>query len=153
MAAFAIYERTSEASARLFSAGARNIQPTIAVIRLKDPPTNKAMDAPYICANPPVKRLPNGTLPANTTIYTLITLPRKWSGETVCNVVFEFAEKVIIANPTDAISTSESTYKCENANRISSTENAKAAINTYFTLGFRFPQASQRAEINAPRPN
>src|SRR6266550_4751737 len=123
MAALAIYERISEASARLFSAGERSIQPTIAATRLKQAPTIREMGAPYKCAKPPVKRLPSGTLPANTTIYTLNTLPRKWSGVTVCNAVFEFAE------------------------------NANAAINKYCTLGLRFPQASQRAEHNDPSPN
>ena len=153
MAVPAIYERISEASARLFSADERSIQPAIAATRLKQAPTNRAMGAPYKCAKPPVKRLPSGTLPAKTTIYTLITLPRKWSGVTVCNAVFEFAEKAIIANPTAAIRMRESTYRCESAKRISSTENANAAINKYCTLGLRFPQASQRAEHNDPSPN
>src|SRR2546421_1156210 len=153
MAALATYERISEASARLFSAGERSIQPTIAATRLKQAPINRAMGAPYKCAKPPVKRLPSGTLPANTTIYTLITLPRKWSGVTVCNAVFEFAENAIIANPTAAIRMSESTYRCDKAKKISSTENTNAAINKYRTLGLRFPQASQRAEHNDPSPN
>ena len=130
MAALAIYERTSEASARLFSADERSIQPAIAATMLKQAPTSSAIDAPYTCAKPPVKRLPSGTLPANTTMYTLITLPRKWSGVTVCNAVFELAENAIIANPTAAIKMSESTYRCDNAKSISSTLNANAAISS-----------------------
>src|SRR2546423_1790393 len=153
MAALAIYERISEASARLFSAGPRSIQPTIAATRLKQAPINREMGAPYKCAKPPVKRLPSGTLPANTTIYTLITLPRKWSGVTVCNAVFEFAENAICANPTAAINTRESTYSCESAKKISNAPKANAAISKYCMLGLRFPQASQRAEHNDPSPN
>ncbi len=90
-------------AARLFSAGLRIIQPTIAAIKLRIPPINSEIGAPKSSARPPANRFPSGIPPAYTIRKTLITRPRKCLGVTICSVVFAVADNTICAHPTLAI--------------------------------------------------
>ena len=69
---------------------------------VETPDIMKTAPAPHFSATNPEKRFPNGADPANTRVYTLITLPLYSSLEFICNIVLAVVEKNILNIPVIA---------------------------------------------------